>query len=381
MRTPLAAAFFGDYRNDRVFAVNNAMDGLVGTIATGKGPYPVDQAADYVLPITRGAKKLDVIAVNTLEKVGSIHLSHTPRSTAFRSSTGTLLVAGADRACISIVNLKALKIITVVGDQRVIPNRRDFGGSLASGHPTWVTDDKFLLLDRVSRTLALYAMDTTPELLDEINTPTSLHHVIRLDQTWYGCCEGNPWSHVPPSLLRFELSRNDKLAVTGNAWLPSAGKRVTDMGGHHIDFHPDKNTIYFGSAEGRIFVVNRHTLQAEKIVYTGSGTGHTGFSPERGLAFVINHTDSHITAIDSRSHEVIKNIPVASSRAATGKKSIGHTFRVDDSRGEFICLASTDGSLVRVDMDTLKVKATFRFSSTGSYPLQGCFVRVSPPSS
>ena len=147
------------------------------------------------------------------------------------------------------------------------------------------------------------------------------------------------------------------------------------MGGHHIDLHPDGSTIYFGSAEGRVFIINRHTLQTEKIVYTGLGTGHTGFSCKRNLAFVINHTDFHITVIDSRNHQVVKNIPVASSRAFKGQKSIGHTFSIDDSQGEFICLASMDGALVRVDMDTLAVKAKFIFDPNGSYTLQGCFVR------
>ena len=373
MTAAKAAAFFGDYENDRMFAVNSSFDSLIDTIATAAGPYPVDQSGSHVLPITRRAQQLDVIAVDTLANVGSIPLSHTPRSTAYRSSTGLLLVAGGDRACTSVIDLNNRAVVALVGDQRIITHRSDFGGGLASGHPAWVSDDTFLLLDRVSRTLALYDIKKTR--LHEIHAPTSIHHVIQKDESWYGCCEGNPSSHIPPGLFRFQVA-NNKLVVTGNAWLPAAGKSVTDMGGHHIDLHPDGNTIYFGSVEGRIFVVNRHTLKIEKVVYTGLGTGHTDFAEERNLAFVINHTDTHITVIDSRSHEVIKNIPVASSPGRDGRKSIGHTFTIDSEKDEFICLASMDGSLVRINMDTLTVKAKLEFDPNGSYTPQGCFVQA-----
>lgn len=364
-------AFFGDYEGERVFAVDTNGWSVVQEIPTARGPYPVDQADGHVLPITRKEQVLPVIDIGTLSETKRIKLSHTPRSTAFHASAGYVLVGGGNKAMTSIVSITQNSVFKEVGDDREITHRQDFGGTLASGHPAWVTQSTFLLLDRVSRTLALY--NTEGKRLHEIHTPTSLHHVFHIDSTWYGCCEGNPNSHVPPSLFRFEIQA-DKIVVTGNSWLPTIGYSVTTMGGHHIDLHPNRTHIYFGSTEGRLFVINRHTLKTEKVLYTGLGTGHTGFSKKRNLAFVINHDDTFISVIDTRSHELIDHVEVTESIRTNEKKLIGHTFKVDDEKGKYYCLASLDGKLIEIDMDRLSITQCLTFDQNGSYTLQGCFI-------
>ena len=343
-------AFIGDYNGKRVFAVSINNWSVVKEIPTADGPYPVDQADTDVLPITRKVQELPVIAIQKLKETKRIHLSHTPRSTAFHRSSQLLLVAGGNKSMTSIIDIKGGQVLREVGDSRIVTHRRDFGGDLASGHPMWVSKDCFLHLDRVSRTLALYKIDG--QLLNEIHTPTSLHHVFPIGRVWYGCCEGNPASHIPPSLFRFEIEPKE-IVVTGNKWLPSSdGKHA--MGGHHIDLHPNKTHIYFGSTEGRLFIIDRHTLKVIKILHTGRGTGHTGFSTKRHRAFVINHDDTFISVIDTKSHQVLDHINVASSLGDAAKKSIGHTFSVNDGTGKYYCLASRDGKLVEIDMDSLK---------------------------
>lgn len=364
-------AFFGDYTGSRVFAVDINNWSVVKEIPTADGPYPVDQAETDVLPITREVQELPVIAIQTLAERKRIHLSHTPRSTAFHKPSQRLLVAGGNKSMTSIIDIKHGRVLQKVGDDRIVTHRRDFGGDLASGHPKWVSEDSFLHLDRVSRTLALYKIDG--QLLDEIHTPTSLHHVFSIGRVYYGCCEGNPASHIPPSLFRFEIEPR-KLVVTGNSWLPSIDDKHA-MGGHHIDLHPNKTHIYFGSTEGRLFVIDRHTLKVIKVIHTGRGTGHTGFSTKRNRAFVINHDDTFISVIDTQSYQVLGHINVASSLGDAAKKYIGHTFSVNERTGKYYCLASRDGKLVEIDMDSLKINRTLEFDKNGSYTLQGCFLQ------
>ena len=365
-----ADAFFGDYINNRIYAVNSSSMRLVKTIATEKGPYPVDQAGTFILPSTRKASILPVICMNTLKQEHQISLAHTPRSTAFHKGAKHVLVAGGNKALTSIVDVSNWQVRKVVGKSHEIANTRtpDFGGTLASGHPIWVTESTFLLLDRVCRTVALYDIDG--KLLHEINTPTSLHHAFNVDETWYGCCEGNPESHIPPSLFCFKIKSNT-LKETGNLWLPEKAK-----GGHHIDLHPNKECIYFGSAEGNLYIINRSKLKIEKQLKTRPGTGHTGFSKKYNRAFAINHDDQCITAIDSEQHTVIKNIKIVEDdNDTTDRKLIGHTFKVDDREGKYYCLSSAEGTLIKIDIENLSIIEKLKFDPTrDSYTPQGCFV-------
>ena len=367
-------AFFGDYANQRIFAVNSSSMQLVKEISTAEGPYPIDQAGGFIIPSTRKANIIPIICIKTLKEICQIKLEHTPRSTAFHKAAGFVLVAGGNKALTSIVDTSKWQVEKVIGKEHGITNTHtpDFGGTLASGHPTWVTESTFLLLDRVCRTLALYDIEGT--LLHEINTPTSLHHVFNVEKIWYGCCEGNSGSNISPSLFCFEI-QNNKLQVINNLWLPGKAK-----GGHHIDLHPNQDYIYFGSTEGNLYIIKRKELKIEKELKTKSGTGHTGFSRKYGLAFAINHDANFVTVIDSVNHKVKENIKIVGTVNDTrNKKLIGHTFKVDDEKGKYYCLSSAEGKLIEINIESLSIKRHLTFDTQhDSYTPQGCFVEPSP---
>jgi hypothetical protein len=52
------------------------------------------------------------------------------------------------------------------------------------------------------------------------------------------------------------------------------------MGSHHADFHPNGVDIYIGSYEGHVFVVSKDSMEIEKMIETGRGSGHTTFVPK-----------------------------------------------------------------------------------------------------
>ncbi len=141
------------------------------------------------------------------------------------------------------------------------------------------------------------------------------------------------------------------------------------MGSHHADFHPDGIYIYIGSAEGHVFVINKHTMQIEAMINAGAGAGHTTFLPMRKQAIITNHNSTFMTVIDTDNHVFIKNIEVANS-ASPDYKSQAHTSGVSLDMRYFYSAASHDGMFFRVDLDTWNVTHAY----IGGNLLMGSFI-------
>ncbi len=171
-------AFYGNYDADYVYAIDLNSMSLITTIRTEIGPYPVDVLTrKRSFAITRKVPSITLINNYKFESMGTIPLLHRPRSTAFNRFSGLALVSGGDKPMASIIRISNGRVLTVVGwDQVVDPAQADYGGSLATGHPYWVCRDRFLLLDRYARMIHLF--DLSGELLDSMETPASVHHII-----------------------------------------------------------------------------------------------------------------------------------------------------------------------------------------------------------
>jgi len=353
-------AYYGDWDSNRVFIIDIDDMSLLKTVeGTGDGPYGVDQQdASTAYALTRKTESLTVIENYYIENIGKIFLDHRPRSTNYNPDTGYSLVSGADKVMTSIIKVKNDKVSRVIGyDEPAEPH--DFGGSLATGHPLWVDNKRFFMLDRVEREIQLW--NRQGRLLSVINTPTSVHHIFqspleRYHDIYYAVAEGNQGDEVSPSILRFKIRRG-KMVVTGEAVLSDydpASLFPEEMGSHHADFHPDGVHIYIGSAEGHVFVVNKNSMKVVTMIETGIGSGHTTFVPIQNLAFVTNHNDIYMTVIDTIHHRRIKNIEVAGSASPT-YKSQSHTSGVSPDQKYFYSTASHDGVFFAIDTDTLEI--------------------------
>jgi len=185
-------AFYGDRLLDRVVVIDVENMSLTGEVETvGIDPYPVDQAGtlDKVYAITRGSNSIDVIDASTLAPMGLIELEHFPRSSeAYNAVLGLQLVTGVDKPMASLIDVETDKVVASVGDSALV-YPIDYGGSNATGHPYWFTDDKFALIDRGSRTIKMYQVTKSKgkrggwkvTLLDTITTPTAVHHFVKRD--------------------------------------------------------------------------------------------------------------------------------------------------------------------------------------------------------
>ncbi len=348
-------AYYGDWDSDRVFIIDVDDMSLLETVeGTGDGPYGVDQQDETkAYALTRKTESLTVIDNYYMENAGDILLEHKPRSTNYNADTGLSLVSGADKVMTSIIKVDNDKVVKVMG--YVDPaTPSDYGGSLATGHPLWVDNQRFFMLDRVERQIQLW--NRKGKLLSVLDTPTSVHHIFQapsggLDYIYYAVVEGNQGESLSPSILRFKI-RKGKLVVTAEAVLADYGSELDPavMGSHHATFHPDGVHIYIGSTEGHVFVVHKNSMKIVTMIDTGKGSGHVTFVPTHNLAFVTNHNDTFMTVIDTTTHTALKNIEVASS-ADSGYKSQSHTSGVSPDMRYFYSAASHDGIFFEIDME------------------------------
>jgi DNA-binding beta-propeller fold protein YncE len=387
-------AFYGDKANQRVVVIDIDVDNMEFTdsvYTVGEDPYPVDQAGtlDKVYAITRGSNSIDVIDASTLAPMGLIKLKHHPRSSeAYNAVLGLQLVTGADKPMASLIDVETDKVVGVVGDDS-IPEEPigDYGGSNATGHPFWFTDDKFALIDRVTRKIEMYQVTQRKgkgagwrvTLIDSVTTPTAVHHFVNRDTStlsgkesisYYALTEGSPDAGIAPSILKYTLQRN-QLNLVGEASLVEEDNDIiADMGSHHADVHPDGEHMYVGSTEGNTYVIDMKKMEVIKTVEAGAGAGHTTFVPKWNLAIVTNHKDTFVTIIDTTTHTKIDDVNVSEGKY-DGVILQSHSSFVHPNMDFFYAFATADGIFYELDLRTLEVS---REVETGGTPLQGVFM-------
>lgn len=371
-------AYYGDWDANRVYIIDIDNMALVTSVEnTGEGPYGIDQqGSNQAYALTRKTESLTIVDNYTLENSGIIELQHKPRSTNFNANTLLTLVSGGDKAMTSIIRTDKNKVVNIIGEN-ILTTPHDFGGSLSTGHPLWINDHHFVMLDRAGRTIQLWQKDGL--LLSSIDTPSSIHHIFQPPKTtmlsgeeniYYAVIEGNQSEHVSPGIIRFSVE-GGKLIQTAQVNLFDYAPdklEISTMGSHHADFHPDGIYIYIGSAEGHLFVINKNTMTVETMIVVGKGAGHTTFLAMRDQAIVTNHNATYMTLIDTNSHQVIKNIEVASS-ASSDYKSQSHTSGVSLDMKYFYSAASFDGVFFRINLDTWEIDRLF----VGGNILMGSF--------
>ncbi len=380
-----ALALYGDPTFDRVVVIKLPDMTFVGSVPTASTPYPVDAAGglDKAYAITRGTNSIDIIDPSTLVNIGSIALEHKPRSgEAHNGKLNLVLIAGADKPMTSIIDPESDTVIATAGNNVITVPNGDYGGSLASGHPFWFSKRKFAVIDRANRKIKLYQLTGNTwsgyetVLLDEIDTPTSVHHFVTRNRSslygkdkfiYYAIAEGSPLNNIPPQLLEIKVRKN-KIKLKRSVALKGFDPRI--MGSHHADIHPNGKHIYVGSTEGHMFVINRKKMQIEQVIDAGLGAGHTRFIVDRGIAVVSNHKDTFVTIIDMDTHSKITDV-VVSPAQANGQILQSHTSFVDPDSNNFYAFASDSGIFYELNLDSLTVT---RSVDTGGTPRQGVFM-------
>lgn len=367
--------YYGDPTFNRVVAVNVDNMSFDGDVSVGNVPYPVDRAGklDKIYAITRGDSSVDIVNPETLENIGKIVLDHTPRSgEAYNDKLGLVLMAGGNKAMSSLIDPKTDIVVATAGED-ILTTPYDYGGSLSSGHPFWFSARKFAVIDRANRKIHMYKVKGNSNngyetvKLDTINTPTSVHHILKAGKKFYAVMEGAPNDLIYPGLLELKVI-GKHLIKQRKVFLDF--EDVAVMGSHHADLHPNGKHIYIGSTEGNMYVVNRHEMVVSDVISTGAGCGHTRFVPSKDLAITTNHKDTFVSVIDSRTHEKIKDVTV-SGEQMYGQILQSHTNHVDEDGDHYYAFASDNGIFYELSLDDLEIN---RSVSTGGTPRQGVFI-------
>ena len=350
----------------------------------GIGPYPIAQDnTGHIYVSTRGSKSIDVISHQKLQLIKTIPLPDYPRSVTCNKVKNLCIVSGRTRPITSLFSTINFKVVATVGED-TITTPTDFGGSHATGHPFWVTPEKFLILDRANRKMGLYSVserngEFKVKLSDSLQTNTAIHHVLAVpdakDQDkklFYAIAEGAPNEHISPALVEFELS-GTKLAPGKTLNMPTNNVEVEEMGSHHASFHPDGIHIYLGSNEGFTYVIDRNSMSVNKTIKTGKGNGHTTMCPHRMIGVSTNHNDEFMTIINLKTHERIKDIKVSNLATNPKRKTQAHTSSGDPIKGLFYTAASDEGRIMEIDINTYSISREISLED-GSYPIQGTFI-------
>ena len=327
----------------------------------------------------RGSNAIGVLESSNNTLTGNIGLAFYPRSINVQKQTGLVAVSGVDKAMVSIIDSTTDTVIATVGKNIVTAPTTSghsyiSSGTMASGHPHWLNQNHFVLIDRQNKSIATYKLEKSNDgswntiKLNEITTPSPVHNLIPPEIhgqhgnenaiIFYATAEGA--KGVYPSVLKLKFLEGQGLSIVENLELKKDGLSPNVMGIHHLNFLKDQKTIYVGSDEGTLFVVNYTSspMNIIKTVQAGMGAGHTAETGHSNVAIVINHKDSFITLMNTQTHDKIADIEVSNlSKDELGSvQTQSHPEYHFSPDGRYFYLFLTqEGALVKVDLTSKKV--------------------------
>lgn len=359
-------AFYGDFSSSDVHVINIDKMELEQTLHGGIGAYGQEPLGHkYIISLTRKDTSIDIINVEKNKKriARTVYLGYQPREVASSPTQRYSVVSGRDIPAHTVFNAKTGRVIKHFNRNQEPVKITDFGGQNATGHPFFINDYEYLILDRVHREIRLYHVFWG--LKDILKTKTSTHHILRKGKYLYVAMEGSGSSTpvVSPAILKLSISKySHKIKQEAIAFLeenPETSESTKSMGIHHINFHYDGRHIYTGSNNGLVYVIDTDTMQVVDKFKSGHGGGHIDFSPKHKKAIITNHKSTFITMVDvsnPRDNRIIKNIEVAHD--VEGVTLQGHTQIITDDEKHFIGAATHDGNIFEVSLNKGEITRT-----------------------
>jgi YVTN family beta-propeller protein len=389
-------AYFGDKENNLVVVVDIDNMKRLESITTG---HEKSYSAEIIETLdnehdrtpkmyvaNRGSNAIDVLdsATNTITQ--TIDLSFYPRSIDVEPTRGWVAVSSSNKAMTSIIDSRTDSVIATVGEDVVTApttSGHDYlsSGTLSSGHPHWLDENHFVLIDRQNKKIITYKLielgdgTYTTSKVNELITPSPVHNLIPpelhgvhgvaskhggedvyLSTIFFATAEGS--ENVYPSVLELEFSPSEGLTIVDELKIQKEGTLPNVMGVHHLNFLKDMKSIYVGSDEGTLFVVDYSVspMRILKTVPAGKGAGHTDEMEHNSIAVVINHKDKFITVMNTDTHTKIADIEVSNLDEVGTVQTQSHPKYHFSKDGRYFYLFLTEeGALVKVDLIEKKV--------------------------
>jgi hypothetical protein len=389
-------AYYGDKANNMIVVVDIDNMQLLETIATGhQKTYAAETIKTIVMKHTinpkmyidnRGSNAIDVFdsQSNTITK--TINLPFYPRSIDVQQETGLVAVSGSNKAMTAIIDSRTDTVIATVGEDTITAPTTSghsyvSSGTLASGHPHWLNQNHFVLIDRQNKKIITYKITKmsngtwSTSKVNELNTPSPVHNLIPPEvhgehgrqgkhggnelytsTIFFATAEGS--TNVFPSLLKLEFIEGKGLSIVDELKIQKEGLMANIMGVHHLNFLKDQKTIYVGSDEGTLFILDYTStpMRILKTLQAGKGAGHTDEMEHNQIAVVINHKDKFITLMNTQNHTKIADIEVSNLNEVGTVQTQSHPQYHFSKDGRYFYLFLTEeGALVKVDLVEKKV--------------------------
>jgi len=385
-------AYYGDKENNIIVVVDIDNMELIDSLATAhQKTYAAEviktQGMEHSINPkmyidNRGSNAIDVLDSRTNSITKTINLPFYPRSIDVEKDTGLVAVSGTNKPMVAIINSYTDKVIATVGKDIITApttSGHDYvsSGTLASGHPHWLNQNHFVLIDRQNKKIITYKIIKTDNNIwstikvNEVNTPSPVHNLIPPEvhgmhgkhgkhggheytsKIFFATAEGA--NNIYPSVLKLEFIENEGLKVVDELKIQKDGLSANIMGVHHLNFLRDQKTIYVGSDEGTLFVVDYTStpMRVIKTVQAGKGAGHTDEMKHNNIAVVINHKDKFITVMNTLNHTKIADIQVSnipSNEVGVVQTQSHPQYHFSKDGRYFYLFLTEEGALVKVDL-------------------------------
>jgi len=360
--------YYGNVNDDSVVLLDIENMQLKEVInSNGVNPYEISQAlGDELYVINRSDYTIGILDTTTDTIEEEIALSFYPRSISI--NLNDILTTSVNEPAAAIITSNTASQ-SYTDSAYVQP--LSYGGSNATGHPVWVDDNYFLLLDRTENTIELYQKDSyTP--IDKLITQSSVHHVMYKDGYYYGISEGKQ-NGVSPGVVKFSVA-NGKITLSIERLLSSLSNLLDDFnstswGAHHGAFHPSSDYIYVGSTEGNVFVLDLAQLTLVDTFKSGKGVGHFAFY--NTLLITTNHYDnfkSFYDASDPTNNKFIKELKF-SDQVYPGITMQSHTTHIIEGKLYFMFNTDQNSTLYKVNLENITIEDSLTLEN--AYCLMG----------
>lgn len=364
--------YFTDNTDNRVYVVDIDAMKVLKNLPTGHADthtpdvvYSKDGRTKLYIS-NRQESYIDVVdsESNTITK--TISLQFSPRSMNTNTRTHLTEVASTDKSVAAVIDAKTDTVLATVGDLNLQISDK-------CGHPYWLDDTHFVFIDRENKKIHTFKIEKNgtnwdTQELNVLNTQAPVHQILTPNvngkrnydaTTFYAMVEGDS-THFP-AVLKLDFDKQTGMHTVETLELNTTGNTTDETGGHHLDFLKDGKTLYAGSKEGHLYVVDYSTtpMYIVKTIDVGKGAGHTAVMKHQNIAVIINHSDKFISLINTTTHTKIKDITVSQlPDSDVGNVQIqAHTqYHFSDDEKYFYMALTEEGELIGVNLNTDVVK-------------------------
>ncbi len=348
----------------------------------GINPHSIDRAGstDKFYIRTQNSYSFDVVNFKN-DSVRTIDLQdHKPRAIgAYNKKYNLQILSGKDMPVVDVIDVAHDRVLATLGDRHTYAASQitsNAGAGSATGHAFWLDDDHFGMIDRVHNKTTIYKVIANNDGSYDFQQTSSIEsgtafHAIERDRepktkkditTFYTMGEGDLTKGFVPFVL--ELTFDPKTGIlsrTGKAAYLSESNAIVNKikpTTHHSGVSPDGKYLVVPVLDGKVYFIDRATMDVVKVVEAKLGAAHIEFSDKENLAIITNHFSNFLTIIDMATLTVKKNIQIGFHH--TFDPDHKHLFQphfsyVDPSGEYYYTFATQDGDFLKIDLRTLEI--------------------------